>query len=187
MATDVQIVNLALRRLGCESINSLSDNNKRAKLMNDLYAITRDNVLSDYPWSFATKEVTLQSPNDNTGGSSFRYAYEYGLPSNHVRTQTEYNDLEFKTLGKKVQTDEAKLQLTYTSNDVVEADFAADFVKVFYMTLALDSCNSLTQDKALVGQLFTELETVLSNTRFNDSRESTVDEFEIDAFTDVRL
>lgn len=187
MATDVQIVNLALQELGCERITLLADNNKRAKLMTDLYDIVRDHVLSSFPWSFATEEVTLETPADDSGGSSFKYAYEYNLPANHVRVRGEYSDLEYKVLGKKIQTDEKTIELTITVNDILEADFPTDFVMVFYMSLALYGCHSLTQDKALKAQIKADLKELLENTRFNESRESTVDEFEIDSFLDVRL
>jgi len=187
MATQVQIVNLALQRLGCERITLLTDNNKRAKLMTDLYDITRDNVLSDFPWSFAIAEVELETPTDDSGGSPFQYEYEYDLPADHVRVIKEYSDLFYKVMGKKIQTDEGALQLVYVTNSVLEADFPPDFVKVFYLTLALDASNSLTQDKALTGQIFNELEKALQNIRFNESKESSVDEFEIDDYTTVRL
>jgi len=186
MATQVQIVNLALQRLGCERITLLTDNNKRAKLMTDLYDITLNNVLSSYAWSFSIKEVTLETPADDSGGTSFQYAYEYDLPSDHVRVIKEYDDNFYKVIGSKVQTDEGELNLTYISDSTTVTDLPADFVKIFYMTLALDASNSLTQDKALTGQIFNELEAALQTTRFNDSRESSVEEFDIDSYLDVR-
>ena len=186
MATQLQIVNLALQRLGCERIGALSDNNKRAKLMNDLYENTKCNTLSDYRWSFSIKEVTLTSA-DLTAASPFNYTYEYDLPEDHVRILDEFDELVYEIFGKRVQSDETELRFSYISSSDMEIDYPPDFVKVFYLSLAVDSCISLTQDKTMLGQVQAELDKVLENTRFNNSKESTIEEFEIDSYLDVRL
>lgn len=60
MATsDVAICNLALAKVGGESITSLSDSNKRANLCNIIYPAARDRLLLAHRWNFAIKRKQL--------------------------------------------------------------------------------------------------------------------------------
>lgn len=55
MATSVDICNYALARLGDISITALNNSTKASRLCTLLYAQLRDEVLSVFPWSFATR------------------------------------------------------------------------------------------------------------------------------------
>lgn len=59
MANPVQIVNLALSWLGQNQINALGDNQNEAIVMNANYALSRDKVLNDSAWNFATRRQIL--------------------------------------------------------------------------------------------------------------------------------
>lgn len=55
MATSVDICNYALARLGDISITALDNSTKASRLCTLLYAQLRDEVLSVFPWTFATR------------------------------------------------------------------------------------------------------------------------------------
>lgn len=59
--TDVDICNSALDELGLEPIESLSDDNKRAKLCNRNYSNIKKKMLRDNPWNFARKRAVLEA------------------------------------------------------------------------------------------------------------------------------
>ena len=56
---DYDLVNLALVRLGANRITSLSDGSKNANEANAIYALIRDDLLREHPWSFATRYENL--------------------------------------------------------------------------------------------------------------------------------
>lgn len=59
-STDVEICNLALSRIGANTITSLSANSaKEDRLCNQFYTQFRDELLRSYPWNFAKKAVRL--------------------------------------------------------------------------------------------------------------------------------
>ena len=59
MATQVDICNLALRRLGASEITTITEGTKNADHCNAFWTYILDEVLEDYSWGFARKTVTL--------------------------------------------------------------------------------------------------------------------------------
>lgn len=66
MATDVQIANLALRRLGANTITSLTDGSRNATVVNDVYTLLLYELLRSHPWNFATRRAALAQVVANT-------------------------------------------------------------------------------------------------------------------------
>ncbi len=88
MATEVQIVNKALQRIGVDRpIASLSEASKAAQFANACFADERDFVLRDFPWPFATgfKSLALVSPEETAFNARWFYAYRYPSGAVFVR------------------------------------------------------------------------------------------------------
>jgi hypothetical protein len=64
-STDVQIVNLALTRLGAKHITSLLDGSRNATLANAIYTLIQDDVLRAQAWKFATRRADLDEYHPN--------------------------------------------------------------------------------------------------------------------------
>lgn len=62
MATDVDIANRALSRLGAARITSLEQDVKNARAAKAALEVVREEVLTDHPWNCAVKRGTLFSP-----------------------------------------------------------------------------------------------------------------------------
>ena len=58
--SEVDIVNMALAMLGANTIRSLNEDNKRARLASIFYPMIRDYVLARFDWPFAKKFETLK-------------------------------------------------------------------------------------------------------------------------------
>jgi hypothetical protein len=56
---EVDIVNMALRLLGDDSITTLSDTTRRAQIANEFWDTVRDATLAEHPWNFNTKRAIL--------------------------------------------------------------------------------------------------------------------------------
>lgn len=66
MATnDYEIVNLALVRLGANTITSLSDGSRNAKAATVIYATVRDEILRSFDWGFAKRRAWLDEKTPN--------------------------------------------------------------------------------------------------------------------------
>lgn len=59
MATQVDICNLALKRLGAETITAIDESTKNAEHCTVFWDYVLDEVLQDYSWQFAKKSQTL--------------------------------------------------------------------------------------------------------------------------------
>jgi len=59
MATQVNICNLALKRLGAKEITAINDGSKNADHCSAFWDYILDEVLEDYSWNFAKKTATL--------------------------------------------------------------------------------------------------------------------------------
>ena len=59
MASEVDIANRALQKLGAESIVSLTQDSENARACNLCYEPIRDAELRAHPWNFAIKRASL--------------------------------------------------------------------------------------------------------------------------------
>ncbi len=184
MATQLEIVNYALRRLGCEAIGSLSDDNKRAKVMNTIYDLARKDSFELYPWSFSLNRDTLTA---DATAPAFEYLYRFALPTDFVTIVSEFNEYEYKREGDWILSDAEELNIVFVKDESTTTLYSAAFVKAFALTLAVEASYALNQDKALVRMLNEEKFRIVEDARFVDSKGSTPEEYEITDFLDIRL
>lgn len=67
LLTPLDIVNQALRKLGAATIASFTESTKEADLSNRLWPTTRDAVLEEHFWNFATVRATLSAFSEPAG------------------------------------------------------------------------------------------------------------------------
>jgi hypothetical protein len=76
MSSQLDIINLAMTHLGTRLVASLSENSEAARRSSALWAPSRDEVLRDCPWNFATLIQPLAlSGKDAVVGWNFAYGY----------------------------------------------------------------------------------------------------------------
>lgn len=82
--TDVNIVNMALSRLGVTAqITALSETTSEAAIQaNLIYEQVRDTLLADFPWKFAVKHVPLVQAIDP---DQVEYSFVYEYPDDCLR------------------------------------------------------------------------------------------------------
>ena len=81
MASAIEICNLALTRLGAESIRSFDEDNKRARLSQTVYNHNRDLLLEDHEWAFNTAYAALAVLSSITHPV---FTYVYAIPANCI-------------------------------------------------------------------------------------------------------
>lgn len=89
MASEVQICNRGLQRLGAKRIVSLSDDSVNARACNVAYADLRDAELQAHPWIFAIERAELAA---SATAPDWGRANEFPLPSDFLRLHPDYEE-----------------------------------------------------------------------------------------------
>jgi hypothetical protein len=160
MASQVEIANRALTKLGAARIISFADDNKQSRSVNSMFNVVRDAELRAHLWSFTIKRDSLPAL---TTTPAWGYDYEYQLPSDCLRL-LEVDDIypgpnlddyrnantqEFTIEGRKILTNkDAPLKIRYVSRVADTTQWDATFVEAFACRLAMEMCEDLTQSNS---------------------------------------
>lgn len=171
MASDVEIVNVALTLLGESRVISLDDDVKQAREAKAMYTIVRDALLASYDWSFAKARTQLPAL---AGAPLFEFPYKYQLPVDCLRVTmigdvyvgvnlSDYNNApsdDYTIEGREILTHfGAPLNIKFVKQITDPGKFAAAFTRALGCRLAVDLCEALTQSnskKDKMGEHFTE-------------------------------
>lgn len=157
MASQVEIANRALTKLGAARIISFGDDNKQARSVNSMFNVVRDAELRAHLWSFTIKRDALAALSSTP---SWGFEFEYQLPADCLRI-IEINDIypgpnmddyrnkstqAYVIEGRKILTnDAAPLKIRYSSRVEDTSQWDATFVEAFACRLAAEMCEDLTQ------------------------------------------
>lgn len=186
MATStVQICNNALIKLGSDTITSLSDNTKPARLCNKMYEIVRDELLRTHPWNFAIEREQLAQISTNP---DFGYSYQYQLPADCLRVlKISDTSVEYRIEGRKLLTDANAVKLVYIKKVTDVAQFDSAFSDLLALKLAAELSYSLTDNASLTGTLSELFERRFRRAKMIDAQEDSIYVLETDTFTSGRF
>lgn len=173
MPSVVDVVNLALDRLGQEPVFSLDDDTTEANLAKRVYPMVRDEVQRQFTWRRLKARASLASdPTAPIFGPDLRYR----LPSGFLRLLTvQSGDVrvhDYEIEGDFILTNAAApLDIRYieTSNDPNKWDSL--MVSVMATRLAYDMCEALTNSNTKKQALAGELDELLRQARHSNGRE----------------
>jgi hypothetical protein len=184
MATEVEICNSALSKLGVEPLNTLSDNTKKARLCAKQYSKIRDWLLRRHPWNFAVKQITLTP---ESTAPTFGYQYQYILPSDFIRLYKNNDpDYEYTIQGKRLLSNQPTVDLLYVYQVTVPDTFDATFTELLATFLAADMCYALVQSRELTAQLTEQGENYLREIRSINAQEKWPDSLNPDFLINAR-
>lgn len=164
-ATIVEIVNMALTRLGESRIVSMADNTKPAREADAIYGTTKDSLLAGYNWSFAKTRAILTA---SVTPPAFEYSLAYNLPADCLRvlfvgdyyagidmTDARGAPTELFTIeGRQILTDmgtmtppstDNKMNIKYVKKEDDVTKFSANFTSALVAKLAEILAEPLTQ------------------------------------------
>lgn len=180
MASEVSICNVALLRLGHDTITSLSDATRGARVMNGLYAETRDSLLRSHPWNFAVRRVDLALLSDTP---TFEFAYQFALPDDClkvIRTEDEAagSAYEYRIEGlsdgsRVLLYDSDTCGLEYIAQVTDPNQMDVSFRDAFAARLAAEACMLLTDNATLAKNLWDAAELKLRMAMTADAQEGT--------------
>lgn len=175
----IQIVNVALGRIGVAAIESLSEASEAARVTDRYYDLTRQLVLRKYPWGFATRRTQLAQL--ETKPSDYKYAYRYPPDVLYLRgVYNEYydkpiHDHHYKILsdksGKVLYSDVPYASIEYTA-DIEDATlFDAQFVEAFAWKLAAEIAFILTGNMGIAQNAVQAYNAYVNEAMGNDAEE----------------
>lgn len=171
------IANLALASLGEDAINTLNppDNNKRARILSQLYDPIRRDVLALHPWRCAKSEASLaQAKTQTLNGRN-----AYPLPADFIRFYNEegatdevwlgwrcWELMNLKNVGPCVVTRDGPpldIQYIFDLEDCTQMD--APLVMAVANALAAKAAMPLTRDQQIKTDIDSDREGQLSAAR----------------------
>ena len=178
MASQVEIVNQALTKIGAARITSMSDPGKSAAVMSAIYDIKRDAELSANPWTFSIKRV--QIPASSTA-PSFGWAYSYPLPADYLSMVEVGQNFTFyssdlgplftlesdpATGGMAILSDESSpIDVRYVYRVTTPGLFSPLFTEALACRLAAEACEEITQSTSKRELAWEEYRRALRNAR----------------------
>lgn len=156
MASDVDLVNRALTKIGAQRITSLSDDIEAARTAASLFDIVRDAELRARNWNFAMARASLAALLTTP---AWGFDLEYQLPSDclrvvqvdeylHGNSLTNYREVSeaaYQIEGRKILTNlAAPLPIRYVSRVTDTGTWDSAFAEAFACRLAAEMAERLT-------------------------------------------
>ena len=177
MASESDICNFALSKIGEHEINSLADTSAQAKACNRWYAQTRDEVCIAHRWRCLTRRSSLTRL---AADPIWGWAAQYQLPADYLRL-IEINGINvwtpeewFTVEGTMLLTDLAPTStdpvgIIYIARVVPTGDYHPLLVEAIYTKLAAHLSRILTGSDGREAQLLQEYERVVSKAGMVDA------------------
>ena len=181
MSSKVQIAKLALQHVGDRyDISDINEATPEAEQVKLLYDDTRDALLRQHPWVFATK-YTSPAPLSGTVPGNWDYMYTYptdcikllglvnplGDDQPRIRFEVARNAINTRV----ILTNEDEPQIFYTFRSEDTEDYDPEFVMAFSYVLGARMAVPLTGDTGLATALFQQARSVLNSAWASDSNE----------------
>jgi len=148
MASNVEIANRALQKLGAKRIVSLTEDSRNGRAVNAAFEVLKEAELRKHPWNFAVKRASLAA---SATAPLFTKSNSFPLPSDFLRLlapdeedNTNYRDWQIE--GRSIVTnDDAPLEIRYVSNVDDPNEMDVLFREALSMKIAEELAEELTQ------------------------------------------
>lgn len=170
--------------MGADIIQSLTQTTRAAIVCNTLYAYLRDEVMSNAPWRFATKRITLAP----TGTSPlFDFTYAFDLPSDCLRPlHTDDDSIVWVQEGNQLLSNEPTLNLKYLYRNTDESSWSAMFCETLSWRLCMELALSLTQSIPMKQEAEKSYKDALAQARAMNAVIGTIPPLEADVWSNAR-
>jgi hypothetical protein len=198
MASEVDICNLALQRLGAKSISALTEDSTAGRECNRVYDHARNSELRAHPWSFARARAELAA---STTDPVFGYAKAYPLPADFIRLLPARNVADNTTVlggidpnidwqiesGEILTDDTAPLQIVYLKKVTDPNEFDDMFTDLLVARIAMDIAEKITQSNTKKTNAETRYVEIKREAKRVNSYERPPQEFPADEWVVARL
>lgn len=192
MASKVSIANRALAKLGEDRILLLTDDNKRARTINQMFDDVLDAELRRYRWKFTITRAELPALAE---APAWGYLYQYPLPADYLAL-VQVNDIYVRAgtgvalwqveSGNILTNIEAPLKVRYVKRVTNPGLFDAMFCEVLADRLAMEACETLTQSETKFTRVATQYKQDMQDAMRQDAIENPPDELPQGSWLDAR-
>lgn len=149
--SQISICNSALVKVGADRISSISQNVKRAELLNAIWDEVLDSVQRARKWNFCRYRTTL-APTGTEPDHGYSYAYD--LPSDYLgHPETLDDGVTFEIEGTQILTDESELEIIYNRRNTDPSSWDSLFAESMAYKLASQIAFALSGNRNLANDL----------------------------------
>lgn len=182
--SQVEIVNKALILIGDQTITAMSQNAPRAILMNALWAGTRDNLLRECPWNFATKRTGLAA---SVTAPEYEWTAAFPLPDDFLYMVSTEGNSPYRMEGNNILSNQASaLKITYVAQITVVTEFDSGFANAMSYKLAYEGSARLSQDTTTQQILKRDSEKAVIDAKRLDGQEDDPKSYAVDSWLTAR-
>lgn len=145
--SEVEVVNMALRQIDIDSLLSLSDTGKTARVCRTFWPVVRDTVMRSFYWNFATKRDLLS---EVLPAPAWGHAHSYPKPADMLRLIeiNEDREIPWRIEGGFIVTDiSSPIQVRYIRRELDVGLWDPDFITAVAARMALMLCRPLARDQ----------------------------------------
>lgn len=175
MASEVEICNRALQKLGAKRITSLTQDSVNARACNASYEAVRDKVLRCHIWNFAIKRAELPA---SSSAPAFGRANSYPLPSDFVKLAPQYPEWnqyyrDWQIEGRSILTnDRGPIQIRYIYQVSDPNEMDPIFRELLATELAFEMCEEITQSNTKKESLREDKSAIIAAARASNAFEN---------------
>lgn len=167
--SEIDIINRALYKMGDQRIAARTENNKRARLMNDLYDGVRDELLRECPWNFAIARDSLAA---DPVEPLYEWSTKFAVPADLLYMVSTENRTAYRLEGNFILShQENSLKITYVRRVTDTTEFDSGFAELFAIKLAYEGVAQIAADIPLRDRLLRDLEIKTIRAKKTDGQE----------------
>jgi len=185
MTSKVGICNLALSRLGANTITSFTDGTQEAILCSTFFDDLAKRVMLQGSWTSTVKRASLAK---TTNTPTYGYSCEYQLPVDPkcLKVLEVMDCPEYQVESDKLLTDSSSVKIKYIAYLDNAEDWDSLLSEAFEILLASYLAMPLTGDKGLSANLKQEYTDVVSRNLAIDGQQGTKQLIVSDDLTSIR-
>lgn len=169
MASKIDLISNALILIGDTPINSLTGNDRRQQVANNLYDNVVQSELSKFPWSFARRKAQLSLTTDEPIDNDWRSIYQ--LPTDLISLIKINPNVRYNIYGDKLYCNlSQKVTCDYIAN-VSESEWPVHFSKMIEYALASDFAISIRDNTSTSDSMAAKYVNQSRMARYNDSQQ----------------
>ena len=187
MATEVNIVNLALIRLGATTISTMTESTRNAQAAEAIYDLIRQELLREHAWNFATKRQDLNEADDYDDIST-QWDYAYDLPDDCLRALLVNDDksVAFEVTDDGLLCNDDEVELKYIKDEDDPTKFSTEFVNLLAMRMAAELAMPITGSVKKATSMWQLYGMFLANSKTHDAQEAFDNADDTNIYRDAR-
>lgn len=163
MASETEIVNAGIIKLGAAAILDIDQDSKVAKLCKRRYYGLRDKLLRAYPWGFAIKRIELAQIST---APVYEFSYAHQLPSNSLRViEIDMRSTKYMREGDTIVSNNSEVFVRYVQQITDPNKMDISFREALAAKIAQELCMAIADNQSLYKIMKTDFLDSISEAR----------------------